>query len=480
MLSYVEGAFSKARAGRVRQEKRIESRVVIVLMLFMTGLFNAPLTLAEPAQAKALSATAKINGIRIGRSSNSTRLVFDVSAAVKHKLSLQENPLRLLIDIERVAMGTALPQLKLANTPISAINNTPLGKNGLRFTLALREKIKPTSFVLPGDGQRGHRLVVDLQDLQDLVGRPIKAKKPVARVIKKIKPRDVIIAIDAGHGGQDPGALGPKKLREKNVVMAISRMMQSLVNKEPGFRAVMIRDGDYFLPLRERTKRAHKHRADMFVSIHADAFNKPSANGASVYALSMRSASSETARYLAKRENRADLIGGLGSVSLNDKDKVLAGVLLDLSMTATLESSISVGGEVLKSLKGVARLHKESVEQAGFVVLKSPDIPSILVETGFISNPKEARRLGQVWYQKKIATAIFSGVKRYFQRKPPQGTFLAENRRATGLVHVIARGDTLSDIARRYRVSVAGIRRYNSLKSTHIRIGQRIKIPVSS
>ena len=346
--------------------------------------------------------------------------------------------------------------------------------DSLRIVLELKEKINPRSFVLAGNEQYGDRLVIDLYD------RAQQTVKTVGDALAGQQTRDIIIAIDAGHGGEDPGALGPNRLREKNVVLAIARSLQGKVNRERGFRAVMVRDGDYYIPLRKRTEIARKHRADLMISIHADAFRQASANGASVYALSTRSASSETASYLAKRENRADLIGGVGGVSLIGKDKVLAGVLLDLSMTATLESSLGVGAQVLKSLDGVTRLHKKRVEQAGFVVLKSPDIASILIETGFISNPTEARRLSRPAYQQKMAGAIFNGVKRYFQDKPPAGTLLAERKRQSGVVHIIARGDTLSDIAQRYHVSISDLRRYNSLKSSRIKIGQRIKIPASS
>ena len=446
-------------------------RLLLVLSAFCIGLvLNATPVLAAGSSASKTT----INSVRLWRAPDHTRLVFDLSATVEHKIFTLDNPQRLVIDVKHTAFATKPSQLKLANTPITELRSAQFDGDSLRIVLELREKINPRSFVLERNEQYGDRLVIDLYD------RAKHSEKTVGDTLAGQKSRDVVIAIDAGHGGEDPGALGPKRLREKNVVLAISRAMQGMVNREPGFRAVMVRDGDYYIPLRKRTDIARKHRADLMISIHADAFNQASANGASVYALSTRSATSETASYLAKRENRADLIGGVGVLSLLDKDKVLAGVLLDLSMTATLESSLGVGTHVLKSLDGVTRLHKKRVEQAGFVVLKSPDMPSILVETGFISNPKEARRLSQPAYQQKMAKAIFSGVRRYFQQKPPVGTLLAERKRKSGKVHVIARGDTLSDIAHRYRVSVADLRRYNRLKSTRIKIGQRIKIPISS
>jgi len=449
----------------------VDLRLMLLLcLLCITYLLNS----APVFAAGASTSKTTIEGVRLWRAPDHTRLVFDLSAGVEHKIFTLDNPQRLVIDVKQAAFASKPSQLKLANTPITELRSAQFDGDSLRIVLELREKINPRSFVLESNEQYGDRLVIDLYD------RAKQTEKTVVDALAGQKSRDIIIAIDAGHGGEDPGALGPKRLREKNVVLAISRAMQGMVNREPGFRAVMVRNGDYYIPLRKRTDIARKHRADLMVSIHADAFNQASANGASVYALSTRSASSETARYLAKRENRADLIGGVGVLSLFDKDKVLAGVLLDLSMTATLESSLGIGTQVLKSLDGVTRLHKKRVEQAGFVVLKSPDIPSILVETGFISNPKEARRLSQPAYQQKMAKAIFTGVKRYFQHKPPAGTLLAERKRKSGTVHIIARGDTLSDIAHRYRVSVNDLRRYNSLKSTRIKIGQRIKIPISS
>jgi N-acetylmuramoyl-L-alanine amidase len=262
--------------------------------------------------------------------------------------------------------------------------------------------------------------------------------------------RNIIVAIDAGHGGQDPGAIGPGGAHEKQVVLAISKALAAQVNRESGYRAVLVRTGDYFIPLAKRPVIARRAGADIMVSVHADAFHKKTANGASVYALSQRGATSETAKYLADRENRADLIGG--SVALNDKDPVLAEVILDLSMTATLNHSLHLGDQVLKSMAGIGRLHNRRVEQAGFVVLKSPDMPSILVETGFISNPDEARKLRDPAHQNRLARAIFAGVKRHFERHPPDGTRLAwdQRQRNGGLAQATPlQTSALPDIAQR-------------------------------
>jgi N-acetylmuramoyl-L-alanine amidase len=298
----------------------------------------------------------------------------------------------------------------------------------------------------------------------------------VRKSVRQTSKRDIIIAIDAGHGGEDPGALGPKRLREKDVVLAIARELHALFAADKGFDPEMIRSGDYYVSLKGRRDLARKKQADLFVSIHADAFKRKEAHGASVYALSTRSATSTAASYLAKRENAADLVGG---VSLDDKDDVLAGVLADLSMTSTLDTSLKLGAGVLRKVDSVAVLHKDRVEQAGFAVLKSPDIPSILVETGFISNPGEARKLASSSYQKKMARAIHAGIKLWFLEHPPSGTLIAWNRLQDGQQYTIARGDTLSGIAQRFRVSVADIQAHNGLRSTRIKVGQKLNIPTT-
>ena len=437
-------------------------------------LFFVALAFSAVTHVKTVNA-ATVDGLRIWRAPDHTRLVFDLSAAVTHKVFPLTDPDRLVIDIENVILQADASTLDFTASPITSIRSGVHEKKNLRIVLDLKEAVQPRSFLLARNEQYGDRLVVDLYDHDK------ETIKTVADVTAKNNRRDIVVAIDAGHGGEDPGALGPRRIREKKVVLAISRELKKMFDRTPGYKAVLIRNGDYYIPLRKRTSIARKERADMFISIHADAFNKSSAHGASVFALSRRGATSETARYLANRENRADLIGGAGSVSLGDKDRMLASVLLDLSMTATLSSSLDVGAEVLKSIGGIARLHKKKVEQAGFVVLKSPDIPSILVETGFISNPTEAKRLASRHYQQKMARAIFQGVSRYFSKNLPVGTLLAANKSGTGTpgTYVIGRGDTLSGIAVRYNISVKELLRHNGLSSTRIRVGQRLRIPAT-
>jgi len=422
-------------------------------------------------------AVVSVEGLRVWRAPDHTRLVFDLSGPVTHKIFPLANPNRLVIDIGESQLNASLAALSLEGTPIQTVRSAQRNKNDLRVVLDLSVAVKPRSFILKKHGGKNDRLVIDLFDLG-----VVSTKKKVV-VKPKGKQRDIIVAIDAGHGGEDPGASGPRRLREKNVVLAISKELAKLINKEKGFRAELVRTGDYYIPHKRRRDIAREKRADLFISIHADAFKSPKPYGASVFALSRRGASSETARFLAKRENESDLIGGYGSVSLDDKDKVLAGVLVDLSMTATLGSSLDVGGDVLSALGRVAPLHKKQVEQAAFAVLKSPDVPSILVETGFISNPSEAKKLSTASYRRKLAKAVFKGVKGYFGKNPPADSYLASRKgavqRAAAKDYVIARGDTLSTVARRFNSSVSEIRQLNRLPNTLVKVGQRIKIPNS-
>jgi N-acetylmuramoyl-L-alanine amidase len=418
---------------------------------------------------------ASVEAVRLWHAPDHTRLVFDLSDPVEHRLFTLENPHRLVIDINKTSLKADTTTLEFNRNGITGLRSAVRNKVDLRIVIDLARPRKPRSFMLGSNEQYGDRLVIDLYEPEKT------ANKTVADVLGGSgKQRDIVIAIDAGHGGDDPGAIGPGKIQEKKVVLAISRELQKLVDLQSGYRAVMVRGGDYYIPLRKRTRIARDSRADIFVSIHADAFKNSQARGASVYALSRRGATSETARYIAQRENRSDLIGGVGSVSLNDKDAMLAGVLVDLSMTAALESSLEIGGKVLKSVGKLTKLHKSRVEQAAFVVLKSPDVPSILIETGFISNPGEAKRLNQRDHQRKLARAIFSGVESYFWARPPVGTLLARLKSDKANIYVIVKGDTLSGIAQRHRVSVKAIQRHNNLKSTRIRVGQHIKIPVQT
>ena len=407
-----------------------------------------------------------MQNVRIWAAPDNTRVVFDVSGPVEHNLELLSNPDRLVVDIKNAKMPQAIGQPVSADRYLNKVRSAERNKSDLRVVFDLKKNIEMRSFLLQPNRQYGHRLVIDLYDenKQDIA-------TPLITQADNKRSKDVIIAVDAGHGGDDPGATGPHGVREKDVTLQIARNLVNLINQEYGMKAILIREGDYFLSLRNRIDKAREHKADLFISIHADAFRDPRVRGSSVYILSNRGASSEAAKWLAERENAADLVGG---VSLDDKDDVLASVLLDLSQTASLEASIGVADRVLYDLKKLGKTHKKYVQSAGFAVLKSPDIPSILVETAYISNPEEERNLKNAAYQTKLAKALLSGLKGYFSDYAPEGTLLAA---AATRKYVIVRGDTLSGIAQRYRVSMNTLRDSNRLKNDRIRVGQVLNIP---
>ena len=431
-------------------------------------------------------ALADVQGVRLWHAPESSRLVFDLDRGSDHKLFLLSSPNRLVIDIENSRLLKAMEGLPTESGPVKKVRSGMRNDKDLRIVLDLREAVEPKSFQLKPNDKYGHRLVVDLYHKVKAKKqggiKPVKINKPNYHAKSSLKSkRDIIVVVDAGHGGEDPGTIGHGGVHEKKVVLAIAKKLQALLKKEKGFKAKMVRTGDYYVGLRERTKHARKANADLFISIHADAFSSPRASGSSVFALSQKGATSEAARWLADKENASDLIGGVGGVSLDDKEDLLAGVLLDLSMTASLSVSLELGQLVLNSMGGVGHLHKKRVEQAGFAVLKSPDIPSLLVETGFLSNPKEAKKLKSSSYQTQMAKAIFKGIKRYFQQSPPVGTLLAsiKNKGRAIRRYIIAPGDTLSVIAQKYATSMAKLKSMNGLKSSTIRVGQVLKVPAS-
>jgi len=439
---------------------------------FWTAILIA---LSFAAAPTTFAATTSIESVRVRPSPERTRIVFDLKSPVEHKIFLLTNPQRLVIDIQDAKLESSLGDIELKDTPIIRVRSSVRNGDDLRVVLDLSTQVKPRSFILKPIMQYGDRLVIDLYTLEQQLESVVPQADRIARQM-----RDVIVAIDAGHGGDDPGALGPNKLMEKNIVLSISNRLHKLFEKEPGFKSIMVRKGDYYLAHRKRTSIARKNQADVFISIHADAFKTSEASGASVYAISEKGATSEAARWLAEKENRADLIGGVGGVSLDDKDDLLAGVLLDLSMTASLSASLDMGESILSEISKVNKLHKKHVEQAAFLVLKSPDIPSLLIETGYISNPAEAKKLRSRSHQQKMAAAIFVGVRSYLTQNPPNGSYLAwknhggADRLAT---HVIERGDTLSELASRYHVSFNSLKKVNGLNNNTIRIGQTLKIP---
>ena len=412
---------------------------------------------------------ADVNAVRLWRAPDHTRLVLDLSEAAEFSTLSLDNPERFVIDLSQSRLTASLTALPLEGTPLSGVRSGIRQGADLRLVFDLSASVRTSVFLLPPNDTTGHRVVIDLFDKT-----PAEEPEPVLSVESLESRRDIVIAIDPGHGGEDPGALGPGGLREKTVVLQIARRLEHQLSKIPGFKPMLVRTGDYYVSLKNRRDKARALEADLFVSIHADAFREKSARGASVYALSMRGATSTTAQYLADTENSADLVGG---VELAEMDPTLAGVLADLSMTGTLDTSLNLGALILEQIDGVARLHKKRVEQAGFAVLKSPDVPSLLIETGFISNPGEAERLATPAYQDKMARAIRRGIQSWFARQPPPGTLLAWQREQGGREVTIAAGDTLSEIAERYGVTVASIKTNNGLSRDVIYVGQTLVIP---
>lgn len=366
----------------------------------------------------ALAKTTQVNGVRVWQAPDHTRLVFDINQPVEYKVFNLDNPERVVIDLANSATTPTFKARNINSKDLKGVRYATRKHNNLRVVLDLNQDVRPKTFLLKPNSRYGHRLVVDLYSKES-------DEPKVSKSITDIKTRrDVVIAVDAGHGGEDPGAQGSVKgTKEKRITLQIAKRLQKLINAQKGMKAVLTRTGDYYVGLRKRMKIARKHKADLFVSIHADAFRDKSVHGTSVYVLSNRGASSEAARWLAERENAADLIGG---VSLDDKDDTLAFVLLDLSQSKTQEISLSAADQVYQQLHNVGKTHGKRVQQAGFLVLKSPDIPSLLVETGFISNPNEERKLRKPEYQQKMAMAIMQGVRKYFREAPPPDTVLAE------------------------------------------------------
>ena len=381
-----------------------------------------------------------VERVRMHEAPEHTRVVFESSQPVGYEVFKLPDPDRVVVDLKApLARGLDIRKAAQGHRRIRNVRTAPRG-GGQRVVLDMAGDFEPRHFTLDPVQPYGHRLVIDLFEKE-------RADPPAAPEPSDTGKRDVIVAIDAGHGGEDPGAVGAHGLYEKTVVLQMARKLAALFDETPGYRAVLVRNGDYYIPLRRRVEIARRARADMFVSVHADAFKSPSASGASVYALSQRGATSETARWLAEKENRSDLIGGVGDVRLDDKDDVLAQVLLDLSMDANLAASLEAGQSVLKQLGNVTKLHGKKVGQAGFVVLKSPDIPSLLVETGYLSNPREARRLSQADHQRKIVRAIHAGLTEYLRDSPPAGTLLASRQVAGGPRQPERRGEARSGIA---------------------------------
>ncbi len=422
----------------------------LLCLLVLGGLGFAATVFAQLPQVQ-------IAAVRVWPASDYTRVTLESPQPMRHQMFSLKNPERLVLDLENVALTAALTGLNEkigANDPyVKSVRVGQFKPGVVRLVFDLKSEVKPQVFALAPVAGYAHRLALDIYPLEppdplmlalERNERPLEATPPApvppaaaAPALVEARPtptlektaraatrspgttrpnRMITIAIDAGHGGEDPGARGKNGTWEKDVTLAISRKLKERIEQEPNMRALMVRDGDFFMPLHTRVIKARRANADLFVSVHADAFTSPEARGSSVFALSERGATSAAANWLARKENEADLIGG---VNLDVPDPFLKQTLLDLSQTATINDSLKLAKAVLGEVGTINKLHKNQVEQAGFAVLKSPDIPSILVETAFITNPDEERRLNDDAYQTKMAEAIFAGIKRYFAANPP-------------------------------------------------------------
>lgn len=468
---------------------------------------------------------AQITHITSSQAGNKFSLYFSVQGAFTHRVFTLTQPNRVVIDLDGAHLGLNLGQLGLHNALIKQIRGGMTNARTLRIVIEVNQAVTTASGPWSSAGSlQGLRIDLSTRGgVLPLPHSPVAVKAaPAASQIARAKPlskpqtqlvhhkpavvpatpikktvtvqptithtkpvvqatqsnkslRDVIVVLDAGHGGKDPGAKGPKNSSEKHVVLAITLKLKQLIDRQPGMRAVLTRSGDYYVGLRDRLDIARKYNGDIFVSIHADAFNNPHSSGASVFALSQGGATSEAARWIAEKENYSEL-GGVNLGDLDDNNGVVRSVLIDLSQTATISAGLEMGGRVLGQLNRFTRLHNHRVEQARFMVLKSPDIPSILVETGFISNPTEERNLTNSAYQTRLSQAIFDGLKSYFWSNPPHGSQI--EAMLTNKFHIVRRGETLPVIASRYRTSVSNLQAMNHLSgNASLKQGQRLVIP---
>lgn len=446
---------------------------------------------------------ASLLSIQIKQQAGHPSVLFTLDKPVAHKIFTLTNPDRVVIDFENTNLIVNLKQVNPGSQLIKNIRSGHPNPQTLRLVFEMNQAVKTKANPLRSLDMAKHGFSLDLSangnlslNLKATESSSASPSKPVTKVIAPVttssvahyvpnrKPRDILIVLDPGHGGKDPGARGPNHTWEKNVTLAMALKLKQIIDKQPGMRAVLTRKGDYYIGLRERLKIARKYNADVFVSIHADAFINQQSNGASVFALSQSGATSEAARWLAEKENYSEL-GGVNLADLDDQSGLVRTVLIDLSQTATIGASVHMGERVLSHLNNITALHNSKVEQARFMVLKSPDIPSILIETGFISNPREEKNLASPAYQTQLTQAIFQGLKRYFGDYPPHGTqieFVTTPKTvvtpgANSTIHLVSRGDSLSKIAARYHTSIAALQAANHLTSLQVRVGQKLVIP---
>ncbi|WP_404398290.1 N-acetylmuramoyl-L-alanine amidase [Idiomarina loihiensis] len=412
-----------------------------------------------------------VDSVRVWPSPDKTRVVFDLSDTPDYSYFTlyQQKPYRLVIDFNNTSLKTGLENLGEDSLLVDKIRtSSPKNANSTRIVIEMDSKSDANLFTLPANESYKDRLVVDLP------GKSIERSGP-AKSVSELKDRRVTVAIDAGHGGDDPGSIGPLGTYEKHVVIRIARALAKLINDDPGMQAYLIRTGDYYVGLNERPQKAWDAKADFFVSIHADAFRTPQPSGGSVWVLSKRRAESEVGRWLENREQQSELLGGVTDIlSKNGHEPYLAETLLDMSMDSSIAGAYTAAKHIIDEMSTITKMHKKTPQTASLAVLKSPDKPSLLVETGFISNPREEQLLTSNAHQQKLARALYNGIRRYFVSNPIDNTYLANQ---SNFSYTVKSGDSLSVLAQRYNTTVKAIKSENKLTSNSLKIGQKLTIP---
>ncbi|MGB0899256.1 MAG: N-acetylmuramoyl-L-alanine amidase [Psychrobium sp.] len=426
-----------------------------------------------------VSAANKLQDVRVWPSPDKFRVVFDLTEKPEFSHFNLTNGHRLVIDFKKTSLTANLKKLKISSDLVTRIRTSRAPKKGmLRLVIDLKRGINPRIFSLPPTGPYGDRLVVDLPK-ESVAKAPTKKATTVVKTSKDRakQTRDIVIAIDAGHGGEDPGSIGASGRYEKTVTLAISKLLAKRLNATQGIKAVLTRSGDYYVGLNKRSAIARKASSDLLLSIHADAFTSRKPHGASILVLSNKRADSEVGRVLENNERHSELLGGVGEIiESNENSKYLARTLIDMSMEHAKAESYSIATDILGNLGRVTHLHKKKPVLASLAVLKSPDFPSLLVETGFISNVQEEKKLFNKKHRNKMVDAMYRAVISYFKEKAPEGTYFANYRPKQ---HMVVRGDSLSMLAKRYKTSISKIKKHNAMRSNVLRIGQVLKIPQS-
>lgn len=457
----------KGRKSHLNSVFSMDYSFAMAVLSFCLLIFTSSLS------ATAYAASNQIDGLRIWPSPSNTRIVLDLKEQPEYSYFTLSNPERLVIDLANTQGKVDTKQLsKLGNLVTKVRHSTPKNASSTRLVIELSQKVQTEIFALTPTPPYKNRLVVDLSN-------PHANKQQVTKSSElSTRDRDIIIAIDAGHGGEDPGSIGRAGTFEKNITLSISKKIANLINAEKGMRAVMTRTGDYYISPNRRPEIARKNKADLFISIHADAFTTPQPSGASVWILSMRRANSELGRWMERTERHSELLGGAAEVIQDTASELyLAQALLDMSMDHSLTTSFDISKKVISQLKKVTKLHKKTPQAASLAVLTSPDIPSILVETGFISNPTEEKNLNWAKHRERLAKSVFSAVKAYFKRLPPDGTMWANNAKLEKRTHRVRSGESLSLLAQRYKVKVSDLKAVNNLNNDTVLIGQVLTIP---